>query len=169
MAREVEIKTSSGDVIIIDYCDLAKVQPYTWCRNGADRGAVAYIDGSMIAMHRLILGFEIGESTLIVIKHINGNRLDNRRKNLLVTTQGVAIATSKGKQRFVKNKSGYKGVSPIVQNGKTRWRARAHIDGKEISLGHYDTPEDAALAYDNKINNVYGSIAVTNKSLGLIE
>lgn len=169
MKKQSEIKTFDGETIIVDAADLAKVQRYTWCRKAKDRGAVAVVDGVIVDMHRFILGLERGESTSAVVKHINGNRLDNRRVNLLLTTSGVTIATGKYKQRLAKSVSGFKGVSPITQHGKTRWRARASIDKKEISLGHFDTPEAAAKSYDDAITKVYGALAVTNKSLGLLE
>lgn len=169
MRKDAEIKTHSGEVIVIDITDLPKVQPYTWLRKAKNRGAVAWVDGGMVDMHRFILGLEKNTCAMFVVKHINGNKLDNRRSNLLMTTTGVTIATSKRKQRFIRNKSGLKGVSPITQNGKTRWRARVNVDGKESSLGHYDTAEDAARVYDEKMIEIYGAMAVTNKSLGLIK
>lgn len=168
MKAETEITTSAGETIIIDTVDLAKVQPFTWFRKDRGRGACAIVDGEMVDMHRFILEFERGQATSAVVKHINGNKLDNRRKNLLVTTIGVTIATSKHKHRFIRNVSGFKGVSPFHKNGETKWRARANIDGKEISLGYYDSPEKAAKAYDAAMVKVYGELAVTNCSLGIL-
>lgn len=167
--KYAEIRTSAGEAILVDIVDLPKVQPYTWLRKAKNRGAVACVNGEMVDMHRFILGLEKTTSASFVVKHINGDKLDNRRSNLLLTTTGVTIATSNGKQRFVRNKSGFKGVSPITQHGKTRWRARISLNGKESSIGHFDTPEDAARAYDERIAEVYGAMAVTNKSLGLIK
>lgn len=167
MIAEAKITTSAGETIVIDTVDLAKVQPFTWFRKARNRGACAIVDGEMVDMHRFILDLDRGKATSAVVKHINGNKLDNRRKNLLVTTIGVTIATSGGKHRFVRNASGFKGVSRFVKNG--RWRARANVDGKEICLGYYDSPEDAANAYDEAMIKLYGGLAVTNKTLGLLD
>lgn len=164
-----KIKTNAGEIITIDASDLARVQKYTWCLHSKNGGAVACVDGQMVALHRFILNMKIGQSTGAVVKHLNGDKLDCRRENLLLTTKGVALATAKNKQRAVRNKSGFKGVSPIKQNGKIRWRARVTIDKKEISVGHFETPEDAAIEYDKAMIRIYGEIAVTNKSMGLIE
>lgn len=43
-----------------------------------------------------------------------------------------------------KNKSGAKGVNYLVKTGK--WRARIKLHDKEISLGHFDTIEEATKA-----------------------
>ena len=34
------------------------------------------------------------------------------------------------------------------ESGKKIWRARIAIAGREVSLGQWDTPEEAARAYD---------------------
>jgi len=163
------IEISSGETVVVDDSDFVKVGHFRWFKKGARGSACAIIHGRVVDMHRYILGFETGKSPRVVVKHRNGDKLDNRRANLLVTTSGVTIATSKHSHRFVKNFSGFKGVSRFVKNGKTRWRARAHIDGKEISLGYFDSPGEAARMYDESIIKVYGPIAVTNKSLGLLD
>jgi hypothetical protein len=55
----------------------------------------------------------------------------------LVNTQNVR----KKKQ----NTSGYKGAS---LNGR-RWRANIKSSGKQYSIGYFDTPKEAAIAYNN--------------------
>ena len=47
----------------------------------------------------------------------------------------------------VNNTSGYKGVNLH----KETWRARITVDYKEIHLGTFSTPEEAAEAYDSYI------------------
>jgi hypothetical protein len=55
---------------------------------------------------------------------------------------------SSNKRRLLStNTSGYNGVS---KNGK-RFRAQITIDRDKISLGTYDTPKEAALAYDRAV------------------
>lgn len=64
-------------------------------------------------------------------------------------------------------KSKLKGVS--YYEGKTKpYRACVTIDRKSIWLGSFSTEEEAGLAYDTKIIELYGENAVTNKSLGLL-
>jgi hypothetical protein len=54
----------------------------------------------------------------------------------------------------------YKGVSI---------RAFIKSDNRLIFLGVYETPEDAARAYDEAAIRLHGEHAVTNKMLGLLE
>lgn len=49
----------------------------------------------------------------------------------------------------VTNTSGYRGVTKI--KGEDKWQATYKHQGKPIHLGIYDTPEDAAKAYDLKV------------------
>lgn len=57
--------------------------------------------------------------------------------------------------------SGYKGVG--VLRGKTqRWQARISGNGKRLFLGNFDTPEDAARAYDKAARELYGEHAWLN-------
>lgn len=53
-------------------------------------------------------------------------------------------------QRIQKNnKSGFKGVS-IIENPK-KYRVQIKVNGKQINLGTYLTPEEGAVAYNNYI------------------
>ena len=46
--------------------------------------------------------------------------------------------------------------------GKDRWRASLSYQGKVIALGHFLTKEEAAVAYDNKIKQLYGKFSKVN-------
>jgi len=45
----------------------------------------------------------------------------------------------------------------------TKFRARIWIGGVESSLGCFNTPEEAALAYNKKALEVFGEYAYLNK------
>lgn len=55
-------------------------------------------------------------------------------------------------------------VSPT---GRTRWRAALKVNHQRIHIGYYDTPEEAAVAYDAAATSYLGSFACTNRSLGM--
>lgn len=60
------------------------------------------------------------------------------------------------------NQTGYKGIA-VYRHLSTRdwpgalferYQARIIVDGKRRSLGYFDTPEDAALAYDQEVDRL---------------
>lgn len=78
----------------------------------------------------------------MVVDHINGDTLDNRRANLRITTDQH---NRWNRHRAYRNSSsGIVGVVFRPEMGK--WRARISIDGKNRGLGHFDTLEEALAA-----------------------
>ena len=92
------------------------------------------------------------------VDHENRDTLDNRLSNLRLAN----LSQQAQNKRLLSsaNKSGYRGVSRHTQSGK--WWARIRVEGKEISLGLYDDPIDAALAYDTAARIYHGEFAVLN-------
>ena len=75
------------------------------------------------------------------IDHRDTDRGNNRIGNL----RDVPNQTNRENMRKPRtdNTSGYLGV--MAHQG--RWRARVHVNGRNISLGCFDTPEEAYQAY----------------------
>jgi hypothetical protein len=86
------------------------------------------------------------------IDHKNGNSLDNRFSNLRDVPQGT---NNINKRAYSKNKTGYKGVS--IRGNKFYATC-----GAKHWAGSYDTPEEAARAYDKKALELWGDEAVLN-------
>lgn len=97
------------------------------------------------------------------IDHINTIKTDNRLANL---REATPQENQRNRKVSSSNKTGLKGVS-LGKTGK--YRARIHVDGKELFLGLFDSAIAAAEAYDNAAINLFGSFALTNKSMGLIK
>lgn len=137
--------------IIIDEEDVALVTKYSWYveTNGYAR---SHIEGSKISMHRFILGLKKGQK--IDVDHINGNRADNRKKNLRLCTRAQNLSN-----QFLKpsNTSGFKGVSWDVR--KKKWQAKINMNGKQFHLGRYETKEDAHKAYCEAADRMKGEFA----------
>jgi energy-coupling factor transporter ATP-binding protein EcfA2 len=114
-------------------------------------------DNASNLMHRWLMGAD-GKSE---VDHLNGLGLDNRKRNLRVTSRF-------GNQRNVgkpkNNTSGYKGVV----RSRDRWAAQITANNRRYGLGTYDTPEEAARAYDEAALRLHGSFAKTNAALGLL-
>jgi hypothetical protein len=102
-------------------------------------------------MHRAILG----GGKEMVADHINGDTLDNRRCNIRLCNVGQNCHNRKWNVR-----SGYKGV---FANGK-RWKAVIGFEGTKYYLGTYDTPLEAAHAYDEGAKKLYGEFAIVNRT-----
>lgn len=84
----------------------------------------------------------------LIVRVINGNKLDCRVKNLEWAT--MAKASRKGRNY---GETGYRGVR---KDGK-RYRATIYVNRKAIHIGMYETPEEAALAYNEKSKEYFGN------------
>lgn len=90
------------------------------------------------SLHRMIMKPANGN----VVDHINGDGLDNRRKNLREVTQSENLRNIAGPQR--NSTSGILGVS--YHKGSKRWYARIFHEGRTVILGRFLTKEEAAAA-----------------------
>ena len=108
--------------------------------------------GKTIYLHRVIMNPPDG----MVVDHINGDGLDNRRQNLRICTQRDNVKNRKQNR----NKALYKGVS-MRSNGL--YRARITNYGVSFSLGDFDTAEKAAEAYNKAALIKFGAFALLNK------
>lgn len=91
------------------------------------------------------------------IDHKNRNPLDNRRENLRYCTHSQNLAN---KSMQVNSKTGYRGVDFHKARGK--FRARIVVKDRSIHLGRFNTPEEAALAYNIAAKEIYGEFAFLN-------
>jgi len=112
--------------------------------------------GKFLRLHRVILDAPPG----VEVDHINRNRLDNRRSNLRLATDGENARNCK---RNTRNTSGYKGVH--FDDRVRRWGASVVLDGRAYWMGLFDTPEQAAFAYDFAATALHGEFAATNFQL----
>jgi len=84
----------------------------------------------------------------IVVDHINGNKSDNRLKNIRLVTnrENVSVCYRAGSSGF---SSKYACVSWCKRNGK--WHSKITIDKKRVHVGYFDVEIDAATAYQNRL------------------
>lgn len=116
---------------IIDKHNLPKIEGYTWYMFCEGCMCKRKEDGKKIFLHRLLLNVPDDK----VIDHINGNRLDNREKNLRICSQ-----KENSRNRKYKSSRVYPGVK-LVPSG--RYQVSIGVDYKGIYLGTFDTVEEA--------------------------
>lgn len=92
-----------------------------------------------IYLHREIMGTPKGLCT----DHKNGNKLDNRKKNLRICTYSQNNSNRGINKKL--NKSGYKGVSWHIRYKK--WKANIRVNNKMVFLGSFDDVKEAYKAY----------------------
>jgi hypothetical protein len=150
------IPLTKGQNAIVDAADYEWLSEFNWYASWMvfHKGyyAATRVGKRIVSMHRMICG-EVHED----IDHRNFNNLDNRRDNLRPCTHEQNMHNLR---KFTTNTSGFKGVSWGKRERK--WRARINLSGKEIHIGTYQSAEDAAQAYDEAANRLYGEFAVLN-------
>ena len=119
--------------------NIVRVSAMTTIKDG-DRKRNAY-------MSRLITTAPKGKE----VDHINGDTLDNRKINLRICSHAE---NSRNRKKPIGNNQ-YKGVR------KNRRKYAAYIQGGKY-LGLYDTPEQAAFAYNEAAKDYYGEFACLN-------
>jgi hypothetical protein len=141
----------TGKVALVDDEDFDRLSRRWWATGRAGYAESRDKDGSVILMHREILGVVPG----IWVDHINGDRLDNRRSNLRPATHQQNLM-NRGTNK--NNQSGYKGVYQELG----LWRACIKINGRNRHLGNFDDAETAARAYDFAAHEAFGAFARLN-------
>lgn len=112
--------------------------------------------GKSYACHRVAIFLQTGEWPEVV-DHANQNRKDNRYSNLRACTR-CENAWNRGATRF--NRAGFKGVS--WSKAAKRWTASIMANGKGKYLGLFDTPEEAARAYNEAAVLLHGRFSKLN-------
>lgn len=160
---EIDIK---GHSVIIDDEDYEKVASMPWYVQygyGKKKGHIYFYHSVSkpntkkynISLQRFLMRCQLHDG--MVVDHINGNTLDNRKQNLRVCTFAENIINQK---RRNDNTTGYKGVSFHVNVKK--FIARISVGGNRLHLGCFDTAEEAYAAYceaSKKYHGEFGRIA----------
>jgi len=179
MAKELVIESKHGTFIVLyDKEDEDLIKAHTWhisqgSKSNKDRYSVKtnipYLDSETKCkryqrryLSRLIMDPPKG----MLVDHINGDTMDNRRSNLRICSKG-----ENGRNRKIASKnntSGFKGVSyrkkgPDMINEWSRpWQAYINYNKKRHHLGMFATAEEAARAYDSKAIKLHGEFARLN-------
>lgn len=138
---------SNGRILFFtdaQYADLLKM--YNWFPY-ANGYCGTRIMGNVVGVHQFLMGIPKGA----LIDHINRNKKDNRLCNLRVADKSLnAFNTGIRKN----NSSGATGVR--YRKDTKRWTAEIKKNYKKISLGCYETKEEAIQARRKAERELYG-------------
>lgn len=154
----VEIKLNSRlgarRVALVDAADAEWLAGQKWAFAGGYAVTHRPVRGFR-QMHRAIMQPGAG----LVVDHINGNGLDNRRANLRVCTYAQNRANAQFHWRSPK---AVKGVDLRGPKGAKVWAAVISEGKKLRTIGLFDSMEGAARAYDDAARKKYGEFARLN-------
>ena len=97
-----------------------------------------------LTLHRIIAEGFLGDFESKYIDHIDRNKLNNKIDNLRAVTPAISALN-----RGIWGKSKYKGAYFNEKRGD--WRCQIRVNKKCISLGCFKTELEAAIAYNNYI------------------
>ena len=149
------IQLTQGLTCELDDADMSLVQPYKWC---AHKGrytfyAATTINKKTVHMHRLLAG-----KPGMVVDHLDGNGLNNRRANLRPCSRRENSIHSR-KRKTADSTSVYRGVYALCG----RWSSRIVCHGKTYFLGLYHSEKAAAIAYNRAARRLFGEFAKLNE------
>jgi hypothetical protein len=154
------VELTQGKVAVIDTADISLIREYKWSAHHNFRRAhvwyaITQVRCQTVSMHRLILN----APSDLKVDHKDGDGLNNRRSNIRLVTDAQNCFNRTLRRD---NQSGFKGVSFHARTGK--WNTRIQRNGRQQSLGLFDSPEDAARAYDSAALELFGEFARPNFS-----
>jgi hypothetical protein len=160
MAQPIEIPLTQSKTALVDAQDAPKVLRHTWCvqKDGRQFYAVTGFrgnDGTMrlMRLHRFILN----PPPKTGVDHIDGDGLNNQRRNLRLATHSQNQHNSRVRSD---NKSGFKGVH--WSKHARKWHVQIMVDGRTKFLGLFENKKEAGVAYDAAARELFGAFARTN-------
>ncbi len=148
------IALTKGKFAIVDAADYEWLSQYKWHLVAPGKlYAGRKENGKTIYMHREIMQPPPG----MMIDHINGNGLDDRRANMRACTNQQNM---RNLRKRCSGSSIYKGV--YYDKRRRTWYARICHNSKSIHLGTFPTEIEAARAYDRAARELFGEFARLN-------
>lgn len=154
-----EILLTQGNVAIVDDEDFDRLMQHSWHIGiyGYKIYAIRMThlpNRHKVFMHKEVLAVPEG----FVADHIDGNSLNNQKRNLRFVT--VKQNARNRKKRLTSSTSIYKGVSYRKESKK--YRARIVVDYAIIHLGQFDSEILAARVYNAAALKYFGEFAQLN-------
>lgn len=166
-----EIHTIDGHIVLVDDDDFSYVSLYDLYIN---KGGYVFCKlkkkyrnmglFSSMALHKVLMyPYKTGRG--IVVDHINGNKLDNRKKNLRVCTHRENMMNRKAHSSYANKETSsiYKGV--CWSNTVNKWMVQLsdYENGRRGHIGYFTDEIAAANAYNYYAREKYGEFALLNE------
>ena len=145
----------NGGAFLFDELDLPMIQDHTW-HHGKRGYPATHHKGKTEVFHKMLYPGIKDE-----IDHINGDKLDNRRRNLRLCTHQQNAFNQKRRRT---NTSGYIGVS--YARGRGCFEAYIHHHGRKHHLGLFPDALLAARTRDCVARLLFGEYARLNFQKG---
>jgi hypothetical protein len=154
------IYLGEGKFTIVEPVDFYWLNNFHWY--GSGKGECFYATratrtnegkSKTVYLHREIMKPPKG----LLVDHINGDGLDNRRDNLRVATHSQN-SCNRRKQKNTTSKF----IGAHLDKRTSRWIAQIMYQRKMIHLGTFDNEIDAARAYDAAAKKYHGEFARLN-------
>lgn len=151
-----KILLTQDKVALVDDEDFEYLSQFMWNFSGkyACRNMRVGEERKTVFMHNVILITPIG----LFIDHKNQDKLDNRRQNLRICTRSQNQANKKSP--YTESSSKYRGVS--WQARYSKWLAQIKCNRESICIGFFSGEKEAAFAYNNKAQELFGEFAYLN-------
>lgn len=141
---------------IIDAEYAERFKKYKWRLGTNGRVETALKEKLVVRIQHIIMG--MNPNMEILIDHIDGDPLNNRKSNLRFCTNAE---NTKNQRKKKNNTSGFKGVS--WDKEKKKWAAQITVNQKKIWLGTFEDKVEAAKAYNKAAIKYHGEFAYLNK------
>jgi hypothetical protein len=160
-----KIPLTQGKFALVDDEDFELINGFNWCAAKKGQGYYAVRSSSVkkkdigcenrhpIYLHQMVIKIPKDK----VLDHINGNTLDNRKKNLRVCSQ---LQNKWNSKKPITNTSGFKGVT--WDKYKNKWKSQIRSNGRGKHLGNFDDLKKAAVEYDKAAKRLFGEFAKMN-------
>lgn len=159
------IALTQGKFALVDAEDFEWLNQFSWVyAKGYARSGIYNPEiqkTRLHSMHRMITkpsGTSSRGYADVIVDHINGNTLDNRKANLRFTN--VSGNLQNQRKRTKQTTSSFKGVS--WNKEKQKWQVKIKANGKHIWLGYFDLEKEAARTYNEAAIRLFGEFANLN-------
>lgn len=140
----------------VDWDDMKAVGLHKWFPVKHHTGKL-YVNGKVGGKSMKLHNYLMKPPAGMIVDHVNGDTLDNRRDNLRICTREQ---NARNRATNKTNKCGYKGVDWCEHIKK--WRSRISVNKKTIHIGVYEEIEDAVMAYNEAAVRLHGEYARLN-------